>query len=43
MKDMLAPEPIKLPADPAQGEKLQAAETALQFPESPLVWAFRAE
>ncbi|MEY8210431.1 DUF3151 domain-containing protein [Corynebacterium sp. MNWGS58] len=43
MKDMLAPEPIKLPADPAQEQDLQAAETALNFPESPLVWAFRAE
>ena len=40
---MLAPEPLKLPADPAQGQDLQSADTALKFPESPLVWAFRAE
>ncbi|KQB87519.1 DUF3151 domain-containing protein [Corynebacterium lowii] len=43
MNDMLAPPPVQLPADPAQGSDLRATGTALAHPESPLVWAVRAE
>lgn len=40
---MLAPPPVKLPADPAADLDPAAASTALTHPESPLVWASRAE
>lgn len=43
MNDMLAPPPVKLPQDPAQGVDPQATATALRHPDSPLVWAVRAE
>ncbi|MBZ8176839.1 DUF3151 family protein [Corynebacterium poyangense] len=42
-KDMLAPPPIKLPEDPAQELDPREVSTALHHPESPLVWAVRAE
>ena len=40
---MLAPKPIELPADPAAGKDLLADDTALAHPDSPAVWAARAE
>lgn len=40
---MLAPKPIELPADPAAGKDLLADDTALSHPDSPAVWAARAE
>ena len=40
---MLAPKPIELPADPATGKDLLADDTALAHPDSPAVWATRAE
>ena len=40
---MLAPKPIELPADPADGQDLLADTTALAHPDSPAVWAARAE
>ncbi len=43
INDMLAPKPIELPADPAAGEDLLADATALAHPDSPAVWAARAE
>lgn len=43
MKDMMAPPPVKLPADPAAAKDPLANETALAHPASPLVWAVRAE
>ncbi|WPF66616.1 MULTISPECIES: DUF3151 domain-containing protein [unclassified Corynebacterium] len=43
MNDMLAPPPVKLPEDPAQGADPHATATALHHPDSPLVWAVRAE
>lgn len=43
MNDMLAPPPVRLPEDPAHGSDLLATATALAHPESPLVWAVRAE
>ncbi|MEJ4099651.1 DUF3151 domain-containing protein [Corynebacterium mastitidis] len=43
MNDMLAPPPVRLPKDPAQGADLLATATALAHPESPLVWTVRAE
>lgn len=43
INDMLAPKPIELPADPAAGKDLLADSTALAHPDSPAVWASRAE
>ena len=43
INDMLAPKPIELPADPAAGKDLLADDTALAHPDSPAVWAARAE
>lgn len=43
INDMLAPPPVKLPEDPAQGEDPTLTQTALRHPDSPLVWAVRAE
>ena len=43
INDMLAPKPIELPADPAEGNDLLADDTALAHPDSPAVWAARAE
>ncbi|RSZ61800.1 DUF3151 domain-containing protein [Corynebacterium hylobatis] len=43
LNDMLAPPPVHLPADPAAGSDPAAADTALAHPDSPLVWATRAE
>ena len=41
--DMLAPDPIHLPGDPATGCDLLADATAVAHPDSPAVWAARAE
>lgn len=41
--DMLAPDPIHLPEDPATGCDLLADATAVAHPDSPAVWAARAE
>ena len=41
--DMLAPDPIHLPEDPATGCDLLADATAVTHPDSPAVWAARAE
>ncbi|MBC3185924.1 DUF3151 domain-containing protein [Corynebacterium sp. zg-331] len=43
MTDMLAPPPVTLPADPAEGSDPGATATALAHPDSPLVWAVRAQ
>ena len=43
INDMLAPKPIELPEDPAAGKDLLADDTALAHPDSPAVWAARAE
>ena len=43
INDMLAPPPLHLPDDPARGEDPLARETALTHPDSPAVWAARAE
>ena len=43
MNDMLAPPPVRLPQDPAQGADATLTATALTHPDSPLVWAVRAE
>lgn len=43
INDMLAPPPVKLPEDPAAGQDLLSRETALAHPDSPSVWATRAE
>ncbi len=40
---MLAPPPVELPADPAATLDPAAPATALAHPDSPLVWATRAE
>lgn len=40
---MLAPPPVKLPEDPAQGSILLDDATAISHPNSPAVWAARAE
>ena len=40
---MLAPPPLHLPDDPAKGKDPLARETALAHPDSPAVWAARAE
>lgn len=46
--DMLAPPPVHLPADPAEGDGSSGADllddaTARAHPDSPAVWAARAE
>ncbi|MBC3179072.1 DUF3151 domain-containing protein [Corynebacterium lujinxingii] len=43
INDMLAPKPVELPEDPAAGQDLLADDTALAHPDSPAVWAARAE
>ncbi|MDO5512151.1 DUF3151 domain-containing protein [Corynebacterium sp.] len=43
LNDMLAPPPVTLPADPAGDSDPAAADTAFAHPDSPLVWATRAE
>jgi Protein of unknown function (DUF3151). len=43
INDMLAPPPITLPTDPATGADPELTSTALAHPDSPLVWAVRAE
>ena len=43
INDMMAPPPVHLPPDPAAGLDPAAAQTALAHPDSPLVWATRAE
>ncbi|SDS41695.1 DUF3151 domain-containing protein [Corynebacterium timonense] len=43
MNDMMAPPPVHLPEDPAHGKDPLARETALEHPDSPTVWAARAE
>ena len=43
LNDMLAPPPVHLPADPAADVDPAAARTAFLHPDSPLVWATRAE
>ena len=43
LNDMLAPPPAHLPADPAADSDPAAATTAFAHPDSPLVWATRAE
>ncbi|WP_267207610.1 DUF3151 domain-containing protein [Corynebacterium sp. Marseille-P8863] len=43
INDMLAPPPLHLPDDPAKGKDPLARETALAHPDSPAVWAARAE
>lgn len=40
---MLAPPPVKLPSDPAEGSMLLDDATAKAHPDSPAVWAARAE
>ena len=40
---MLAPKPVELPADPATGKDLLADVTARTHPDSPAVWAARAQ
>ncbi|AWB81365.1 DUF3151 domain-containing protein [Corynebacterium yudongzhengii] len=41
--DLLAPDPVELPEDPAHGHDLGEASTAFSFPASPAVWAHKAE
>ncbi|MHA2788190.1 DUF3151 domain-containing protein [Corynebacterium sp. S7] len=43
INDMLAPQPLRLPEDPAQGKDLLDNSTAYAHPDSPSVWAARAE
>ncbi|MDO5670151.1 MAG: DUF3151 domain-containing protein [Corynebacterium sp.] len=43
INDMMAPPPVHLPADPAADADPAAADTAFAHPDSPLVWATRAE
>lgn len=43
INDMLAPDPVKLPEDPAAGLDLDSATTLLAHPQSPLAWANKAE
>ena len=40
---MLAPPPVQLPEDPARGSDLLDDATVLAHPDSPAVWAARAE
>lgn len=43
INDMLAPPPVQLPEDPARGSNLLDDATVLAHPDSPAVWAARAE
>lgn len=43
INDMLAPPPVQLPEDPARGSDLLDDATVLAHPDSPAVWAARAE
>ncbi len=43
INDMLAPPPVELPADPAAGKDPLDAATAFAHPDSPDVWATKAE
>ncbi|MBK4140399.1 DUF3151 family protein [Corynebacterium macginleyi] len=43
MKDMLAPEPIKLPTDPGATDAAAPAAGIVDHPDSPLLWAMLAE
>lgn len=43
INDMLAPDPVKLPEDPAHGQDLDSPATLLAHPQSPLAWALKAE
>ncbi|WKD59741.1 DUF3151 family protein [Corynebacterium caspium] len=43
INDLMAPPPIQLPADPAAELDPTLTSTAFLHPESPLVWATRAE
>ena len=40
---MLAPPPVHLPEDPAHGKDLLDDATAIAHPDSPALWAARAE
>ena len=41
-ENLLVPDPILLPADPAAGANVHAAQTLFDHPDSPAVWAARA-
>lgn len=43
LNDMLAPPPVTLPADPAADLDPTSAAAAFAHPDSPLIWATRAE
>ena len=43
MKDMLAPKPIELPADPGAESTSDLAAGIVAHPDSPLLWALLAE
>lgn len=43
INDLLAPDPIFLPEDPAAGDDPSLDSTVLRHPDSPLVWATKAE
>ena len=43
MKDMLAPKPIELPADPGADSTSDLAAGIVAHPDSPLLWALLAE
>ncbi|MTE10926.1 DUF3151 domain-containing protein [Corynebacterium aurimucosum] len=43
MKDMLAPPPIKLPADPGANSTSDLTAGIVAHPDSPLLWALLAE
>lgn len=43
MKDMLAPAPIKLPADPGADSTADLQAGIVEYPNSPLLWALLAE
>lgn len=43
INDLLAPDPIRLPEDPAAGLDPGATATLLAHPDSPIAWATRAE
>ena len=43
MKDMLAPQPIKLPVDPGADSTSDLTAGIVAHPDSPLLWALLAE
>ena len=43
MKDMLAPKPIQLPADPGADSTADLTAGIVAYPDSPLLWALLAE